>query len=88
MIVGYWEGKYKTCRAAFLEMSRYWKREKKEAKKDQQRIIQACRDGIDRVCPMGKKMWSMLNDEEKYAITQFQKILGILKVDGFEGPER
>ena len=35
----FWQGKYKTCRAAFLEMSRINSRVKKEAVKDRQRIL-------------------------------------------------
>lgn len=83
----YWEAKYKTCRAAFVEMGRINRQEKKLAIKDRQRIIQFCRDGIDRVCPIGKKMWSMLNEEEKFAVTKFENILGLLGVSGHAPPD-
>lgn len=72
MNVSYWESKYKTCRAAFLEMSRYWKIEKKESLKDRQRIIQHCYDGLEN------------NRAGKNAIVQFEKILGILNVSGYD----
>lgn len=83
----YWEAKYKTCRAAFVEMGRINRREQKLQLKDRQRIIQMCRDGIDRVCPIGKKMWSLLNEEEKFAVTKFQHILGLLGVSGHAPPD-
>lgn len=35
-----WEAKYKTCRAAFVEMGRMHNREKKEAAKNHQRVMQ------------------------------------------------
>ena len=73
MTTGYWESKYKTCRAAFLEMSRYWKQEKKESVKERQRIIQLCYDGI--------KMF-----QQPACHRNYEKILGILKVEGYEPP--
>lgn len=82
----FWESKYKACRAAFVAMGRINRIDKKLQIKDRQRIIQLCRDGIDRVCPIGKRMWSMLNEEEKYAVTKFQHILGLLGVSGHEPP--
>lgn len=82
--IEFFEAKYKTCRAAFLEMSRMHNREKKEAKKNRQRIIQLAKDGIDRLIPVGKtKMWSMLNDDEKFALRQFEKVLGLLGLSGY-----
>lgn len=81
----WWKSKYKTCRAAFVAMGRMGRVEEKERIKDRQRIIQCCRDGIDKVCPIGKKMWSMLNEEEKFAVNKFQNILGILGVSGYKG---
>lgn len=83
----WWRSKYKTCRAAFVAMGRINRQEIRNIGKDRQRIIQICRDGIDRVCPVGKKMWSMLNEEEKFAVTKFQSILGILGVSGYSGGE-
>ncbi len=79
----YWEARYKTCRAAFLATQRLHRTNQKHLNKDRQRIIQICKDSIDRICPVGKKMWSMLNNEEKLAIRSFETILNLLGVSGY-----
>jgi len=75
----FYQSKYKTLRAAFLEMSRIHNREKKEATKNRQRIIQACNDGKrDLDFQTGERIPSKTDPDVAFA-----KILGILGVSGY-----
>ena len=71
MTPDHWEIKYRTCRATFRAMSQRYEKEKKQAVKNRQRIIQLCNE-------IREAAYGGPNYERA------EKILGILDVKGYE----